>query len=256
MNSNPDTLPVAPPAAPQIGLAVASLVLGILACVLSLFVIGALFGLVGLLLGFTHVQRKSGRNHMAWWGIGLSIASILASVAAGIAYYSLFQKLNVPSGAAGALSQWEEVVAPDISVTTLDGKTIKLGDLKGKRVVLDFWATWCGPCVREIPHFIKLYNETSHDELVIVGISGEDTATVQSFVTKEGVNYPIAVASGFRSPYKDIRYIPTTFYIDRNGVIRSVAVGYSQFDQLKRRALGGDYQGQPKAARGAPPRFP
>jgi peroxiredoxin len=256
MNSNPDTLPVAPPVTPQIGLAVASLVLGILACVLSLFVIGALFGLVGLLLGFIHVQRKSGRNYMAWWGISLSIVSILASVAAGIVYYRVFQKLNVSSGATGALSQWEGVLAPDISVTTLDGKTIKLGDLKGKRVVLDFWATWCGPCVREIPHFIKLYNETSHDELMIVGISREETATVRSFVTKEGMNYPIAVARGFPSPYKDIQYIPTTFFIDRNGVIQSVAVGYNQFDRLKERALAGDYQGQPKPAPGAPPRIP
>jgi hypothetical protein len=78
MDSNSELVPPAPVAPRQTSLAIASLALGILACALSLFVIGILFGLVGLFLGLLHVLMKRGPNGMAFWGIGLSILSVLA----------------------------------------------------------------------------------------------------------------------------------------------------------------------------------
>jgi peroxiredoxin len=249
MNPNPEIAPPEPPAAPRAGLAIASLVLGLLACVLSLFLIGAVCGLVGLILGLVHVAKKRGPNAMAWWGMGLSVASILVSVALGAVYYHMAMQIrNRATSTLGdeSWTKWEGVAAPDISLTTLDGKAIQLDQLKGKRIVLDFWATWCGPCVREIPHLNKLYGETSRDDLMIIGISDEDEATLKSFVASKGVNYPVASEKDLPSPYKDVTAIPTTFFIDRNGVIQSIVVGYHEFNQLKEHALTKDFEGGPK----------
>jgi peroxiredoxin len=252
--------PPAPTVRPRLGLAIASLVSGILAFLFSLFVIGIFFGLVGLVLGWVHIGGKRGPNALAWWGMVLSIIGIIASVGLGVVYFryakeafkSFTSSMNSMTQSSNE-AEWQGVIAPDVSVTALDGKTVRLSDLKGKRVILDFWATWCGPCVQEIPHFIKLYNETSRDQLEIIGISAEDAGTLKAFVKKKNINYPIASGSGLPVPYKDPTTIPTTFFIDRKGVIQSVVVGYHDFNQLKALALAEDFQGEPKAQPQTPP---
>jgi peroxiredoxin len=242
-------------------MAIASLVLGIVALLFSLVVVGILFGFVGVALGLVHIAQKRGPNGMAWCGVVLSALGIVASLGLGVVYYRMFKVVKETivsmagdmSGGGGSLaSDWEGVQAPDLSVTTLDGKTIQLSQLKGKRVVLDFWATWCGPCVKEIPHLVKLRNETSQDDLVMIGISQEAPVILKPFVSQKGLNYPIASAKELPAPYQDVHSIPTTFFIDRKGVIQSVAVGYHEFAQLKELAMAKDFEGQAKSAP-APP---
>jgi len=261
---SPPPVSTQPPPAPRLGLAIASLVLGILALVSSILVVGALFGLVGVILGAAHLLRRQGRNGMAWIGLVLSTVGILVGAGMGVVSFKLFKSpefqaqfkkaMDAASGGVPAATEsddfgdWLGVAAPDISVTTLDGQTLKLNELKGKRVVLDFWATWCPPCVQEIPHFIKLRAEAGADQLAIVGISSEDTATLKSFVKKKGINYPIGSADDLPAPYKDVSGIPTTFFIDRKGVIQNVFVGYHDFDNLKTHALAEDYSGEAKPA--------
>jgi len=245
---------------PRLGLAIASLVLGILAFLSSFLVVGAFLGLIGLILGVVHVLRRQGRNAMAWTGVVLSVLSIVIGAGFGVIY---FKAINSPefkqafeaamSGAgAGAemneFEDWKGVAAPDFSVTTLDGNAIKLSELKGKRVVVDFWATWCPPCVKEIPHFIKLRSDSPADELVIVGISSEEVATLKPFVKNKGINYPIASADDLPAPYSDVSSIPTTFFIDRKGVIQEILVGYHDFEKLKEHSLADDFEGEPKPA--------
>ncbi len=268
MNATPPPLtpPLSPPPQPRPGLAIASLVLGILAFLSSFVLVGALFGLIGLILGFVHLSRKQGRNGLAWTGIGLSVVSIVISlIAVVIAAKFVWPKVQelktefakaAQTTSGDELDRWQGVPAPDFSVTTLDGKSIKLSDLKGRRVVVDFWATWCPPCVQELPHFIKLRAEIPPDEVVIVGISSEDAATLQPFIRKKGINYPIAATDNLPAPYKDVSSIPTTFFIDRNGVIQHIAVGYHDFDDLKAHAVGKDYAGEPKPPPAAPEESP
>lgn len=228
----------------------ASLVLGVLAFLSSFFLVGILLGLVGVILGSAHLTRKRDKNWMAWCGVSLSVLGICLGLAMGVFYLRTLSELAASSNR--AVTRWEGVVAPDIAVNTLDGRTVKLSELKGKRVILDFWATWCGPCVMEIPHFIRLQRETSRDDLEIIGISREEVETLKNFVAAKGVSYTIARPTTLPSPYRSIQAIPTTFFIDRKGVIQKVLVGSQTLQTLKALALADDFQGIPRLSP-APP---
>ncbi len=119
--------------------------------------------------------------------------------------------------------------APSFTLQDLKGNQISLSDFKGKVVVLDFWATWCPPCVKEIPHFIELYEQYKDRGFAMVGISVdlEGISVVKLFARKYRVNYPILMADGqVQKAYGGIPNIPTTFVIDSAGNIRHKYVGY------------------------------
>lgn len=235
----------------RLGLAIAALVLGILAVVLSFLLVGGLFGVVGLILGVVHMKKRRRPKGMAWWGVGLSVVGLVTSIGFGVLYYPVYRavkKVMEERGSRPSATEWQGVVAPDFNVTTLDGRKITLSELKGKRVVLDFWATWCPPCRKEIPHFIQLAKDIPSSDLCIVGISEEDESKLKGFVQKEGINYPIASAKGLPAPYSKVNSIPTTFFIDRRGIIQTVAVGYHDLATLKSHAMEKDYEGEPKSS--------
>ena len=251
MNSNLETAAPPPSPLPKLGLAIASLVLGILAVVLSLFLVGGLLGVVGLILGLIHVKGQRGPNAMAWSGIGLSAVGILATIGMSVLYfqgYKQFQKAMATMGSGTPVQEWQGVAAPDFTVTTLDGQKLTLSELKGKRVVLDLWATWCPPCRKEIPHFIQLAKDIAKEDLIIVGISSEAEPKLKEFVQKQGINYPIASAQNLPAPYSEAQSIPTTFFIDRHGIIQTVVVGYHDLAALKGHATDKDAEGPPKPA--------
>ncbi|MCE1188069.1 MAG: TlpA family protein disulfide reductase [Ignavibacteria bacterium] len=118
-------------------------------------------------------------------------------------------------------------VAPDFSLTSTDGKMVKLSDYRGKVVILDFWATWCGPCRKGIPDLIELQNKYKND-LVVIGISvdRESKGAVPGFIAKNKINYPIVYFTDeVINAYGGITGIPTSFIIDRNGKIVDTHVG-------------------------------
>lgn len=235
------------------GFAIASLILGLVGFVLSLFLIGALLGLAGVILGILHLRRKDAPALMAGFGTGLGILALLASAGMGFFYYKVYQEFQeIWGGDFGYFDtdDWEGVTAPDIAVRTLDGETLVLSELRGQRVVLNFWATWCPPCVREIPHFVQLSGEIPSDQLLIIGISDEEQSVVERFARRQGINYPLGsmVDEHPVSPYGDIRSIPTTFFIDRNGVIQTVRKGYLSLDEMRGLALAEDWAGEPRPA--------
>ncbi len=178
------------------------------------------------------------------WGLSLLVAA-LALLAFEVFYVFSAPPLDPEQK---ALRAWEGVRAPDFTVTNLDGGAIHLADLKGKRVVLNFWATWCPPCLEEIPNFIRLRRAASLTNVVILGISTDDRAPQKAFARRQGINYPLTIMGNMPSPYQDVDMIPVTMFIDRNGIIQHVLFGPQDFADLKKDAAEPDFAGTVKAA--------
>lgn len=116
--------------------------------------------------------------------------------------------------------------APTFALMTLAGETFDLNAVKGKPVVLNFWATWCGPCQRELPT-LQAAAERYGEQVLIVGVDqGEEPATVQQYVDRLGLTFTIPLDAEFAvSELYNVRGLPTTFFIDRQGVIRQMWLG-------------------------------
>ena len=118
--------------------------------------------------------------------------------------------------------------APDFELPTLDGRKVKLSDFRGQAVLLNFWATWCPPCKIEMPWFVDMQKQYGKDGLVVLGVAMDDTesAKIAEFAHEMGVNYPVLLGTDQVSDdYGDVRSLPTTFYIDRNGTIVAKSIG-------------------------------
>ncbi len=117
--------------------------------------------------------------------------------------------------------------APDFTVSTINGRTISLSALKGKVVIVNFWATWCGPCVYEMPGLVRLYDKYKEQGLEVIGLSVDRTRSgVAGFVSRKGIDYPIAFADrSLVMKYGGIQAIPTTFFIDKKGDVVGYVVG-------------------------------
>jgi peroxiredoxin len=124
--------------------------------------------------------------------------------------------------------------APDFVLEDLSGNSVKLSDLKGRLVVLNFWATWCTPCRTEMPEFQEIYQQYGPD-LVILGINLEESpGEIQDFISQLGITYPIPLdEDGLVSKLYKVIQLPNTFFIDRDGTIRGRHIGFLSSDQFK-----------------------
>ena len=234
----PQPLPTA-----RLGLAVTALVLGLTSIGLSIVLVGGLIGVAGLVFAGTHLLRRPEQPRgMAVAGLILSIVGFVASAGFGVLYYRLADDVMGSLAPAGGAQKWVGRESPDFTVTTIDGQTFKLSDFRGKRVVVDIWESWCGPCIKEIPHFNQLRTDVSKDDLVLIGISSEKESVLKPFLDKQKMIYPIASGRDLPAPYSTAYVIPTTFFIDRKGIIQSVLVGYKEFDVLKQHSTTSDYK--------------
>lgn len=112
--------------------------------------------------------------------------------------------------------------APDFTLASLDGGTLKLSDFRGKAVLLNFWATWCEPCKVEMPWFVDLQKKYGPQGLQVLGVAMDDSSPkdIADFAKKMGVNYPIAIGKeAVGDQYGGIPYLPSTFYIGRDGKV-------------------------------------
>ena len=141
---------------------------------------------------------------------------------------------RVPSAVGAPLSlspsPREGFLAPDFTLDTLDGSKVTLSELRGKVVVVNFWATWCPPCRAETPALEKSYEQYKDSGVVILGVNltNQDVISeVESFVQEFSLTYPILLDRDgtVSSTLYQIKGLPSTFFVNREGIIRTVLVG-------------------------------
>ena len=126
--------------------------------------------------------------------------------------------------------------APEFTLKDANGQTVHLSDYKGKVVLLDFWATWCGPCKIEIPWFMEFEQQLKDRGFAVLGVSMDEDGwnVVKPYIQQYKVNYRILLGNDqVGEIYGGVESLPTTFIIDRQGKIASVHIGLSGKDEFK-----------------------
>jgi cytochrome c biogenesis protein CcmG/thiol:disulfide interchange protein DsbE len=159
-------------------------------------------------------------------GIAASYACLVAPVGAA----------GEPARPSGALN----TVAPDFTRTDLSGRPLQLNHFKGRVVLLNFWATWCGPCITEIPIFSQWQRRYGEAGLQVIGVSmDDDAAPVKRFVAKHSVSYPILMGDAkLGESFGGVFGLPQSFLIDTHGRIVLRIVGEPNMEALRSQIEG------------------
>lgn len=157
-------------------------------------------------------------------------------------FYSV-QTPNTPTNPVSSNSKLtvgidEGNIAPDFELKTLDGSSIRLSSLKGKKVILNFWATWCPPCRSEMPDIEKFYLDQKDKGLEVLAVNLTDAeknrADVAPFLKSFGITFPVVLdEKGSIGELYDVYSIPASFIIDTQGVIQKKLVGPMTYDSMK-----------------------
>lgn len=184
-------------------------------------------------------QAHAGRRQKAWLG--------MAAVAVALVLLTLLPTGTIdpdapPPPADGSAAEPPDAVAPGkvaplhFTLKNQDGVDVRLESFKGKVILINFWATWCGPCRVEIPYLIELQNQYA-DDLVVLGVSVDDTAEkLKPYATEMKVNYPLLVGNGrqdFQDAYGPFWGIPVTVFIGRDGRIHKKHSGIASKEQFE-----------------------
>lgn len=149
-------------------------------------------------------------------------------------------------------------LAPDFTLKVLgeNGKTLQLSSLKGKGVIVNFWATWCEPCKIELPWLVELQKKYGPEGLQIIGVADDDSGekTISDFARKMQINYPVLLGTDqVADQYGGLDGLPTSFFIDRSGKVVDVVIGIDSESRLeesikKSLGLGGSSDSNTKTA--------
>lgn len=127
--------------------------------------------------------------------------------------------------------------APAFALTTLEGKKVSLSDYKGRAVLVNFWATWCGPCKVEMPWFEEFQKQYAGQGFVILGLADDVDAgkdAIAKVAQKTGVTYPILLTDGkVQKAYGGVDVLPMSFYVDKNGVVVEETAGLGSKDEIE-----------------------
>jgi cytochrome c biogenesis protein CcmG/thiol:disulfide interchange protein DsbE len=149
-------------------------------------------------------------------------------------------------------------VAPDFALRDPDGRAVRLSDYRGKVVLLNFWATWCGPCAIEVPWFVEFERRHKDQGFAVLGISMDEDGwqVVRPYMSRVGINYRVLLGNDeVASLYGGVDSLPTTFLIDREGKVAKMHLGLvskSRYEMELNELLGdgGDRNARPGAVAG------
>jgi thiol-disulfide isomerase/thioredoxin len=149
---------------------------------------------------------------------------VVALIAAAMLYFGFHAARR--SGPAPLVTKAS--AAPDFTLESLDGKSVRLSDLRGKAVLLNFWATWCGPCKIETPWLVELQNQYGSQGLQVIGVAMDDSGKedIAKFAKDMGVNYPVLLGKeAVGDAYGGVPALPESFFIGRDGKIVDKIIG-------------------------------
>ncbi len=159
-------------------------------------------------------------------------------------------------GISGSNSSVKGTDAPDFQLVDLNGKNVRLSDLRGKAVLLNFWATWCPPCKVEMPWFIDLQKQYGPQGLQVVGVAMDDGNAhdvVAKFAKQMGLNYPVVLGNDkVADQYGGVDALPTTFYIGRDGKIVTRVFGLVSHKEIEENVRAALSQGPAMAQSSSP----
>jgi len=173
------------------------------------------------------IFRRLTHSHWFWFVLGIAVVGVTAA--------TIFSSDAPPSSA------WIEPEtprdAPNFTLDRLNGDTFALEEYRGQVVVLNFWATWCPPCRKEIPDFVRMQRDLGDEGLQFVGVALErnpDPEAVRDFAEKMNINYPVGLGDGsIAQKYGGVRGLPMTFVIGPDGTIRGRIPGRTTESRLR-----------------------
>jgi peroxiredoxin len=171
------------------------------------------------------------------WTI-LGLAVLVAAIGGWLQHAS--QQAPVPVGV--QVAETGQIV-PDLVLSDLDGKAHRLSDYRGRRVLLNFWATWCGPCLQEMPALVQAQQNVGENGAIVVGIAMDDAERVRAFLASHPLNYPVLLGR-LDHPSTSLQLgnvgetLPYSLLLDGNGRVLATRRGVLDEDQLQQWLAG------------------
>ncbi len=169
-----------------------------------------------------------------WLLINAALALSLIAVAVGVLVWAARQSTRPVSETARRDADRQGVAAPAFTLPTADGQPVSLADYRGRVILVNFWATWCPPCVAELPTLNAFYQARQAEGFVVIAVNDQETpAAVQAFVSENHLSFPVALDRNetVMAAY-DVRALPVSIIIDRAGNIRTIHRGEISAEQL------------------------
>ena len=163
------------------------------------------------------------------------VVGAVAALALGVLTLPAFLDSESRLPREGASCKAEGAANLGLTMKDMNGADVKLADHKGKVILVNFWATWCPPCLAEIPEFIKVYNEKKGEGFVILGVSTDDTADqLKAFASEKKVTYPLLlITPEVEDAYGPLFGLPTSILIARDGSVCKRHFGPMSKEQLE-----------------------